>query len=99
MGSVDDELVGQLGVVSQIVLMLLRVADVACAQELFLSANYFRYRYPYKIRVRAYPSIFKSNLNGGLWIPIRIDLAVLDQDPYWKCGSGSRSMEIYQINK
>jgi len=29
-----------------------------------------------------------------LWIRIRIDLAVLDPDPYWECGSGSRSMDI-----
>ncbi len=33
-----------------------------------------------------------------LWILIRIDLAVPDPDPYWECGSGSRSMEFYQIN-
>ncbi len=29
-------------------------------------------------------------------IRIRIDLAVLDPDPYWECRSGSRSMEIDQ---
>jgi hypothetical protein len=27
---------------------------------------------------------------------IRIDLAALDPDPYWECGSGSRSVEIDQ---
>jgi hypothetical protein len=25
---------------------------------------------------------------------VRIHWAVLDPDPYWECGSGSRSMEI-----
>jgi hypothetical protein len=40
-----------------------------------------------------------------LWIRTRIyrgihiDLAVLDPDLYWECGSGSKSMEIDQINK
>jgi hypothetical protein len=29
-----------------------------------------------------------------LWSRIRIHLAVLDPDPCWECGSGSRSMEI-----
>ncbi len=29
---------------------------------------------------------------------IRIDLSLLDpdQDPYWECGSGSKSKEVYQ---
>ncbi len=31
-----------------------------------------------------------------LWIRIRIGLVV--PDPYWECGSGSRSMEFDQIN-
>jgi hypothetical protein len=31
-----------------------------------------------------------------LWIRIPINLADLDPDPYWVCGSGSRSMEIDQ---
>ncbi len=31
--------------------------------------------------------------------PIRIDLAVLDPDPYWECGSRPKSMEIYESNK
>ncbi len=31
-----------------------------------------------------------------LWIRIRIGSAVLDPNPYWECGSGSRSMEIDQ---
>ncbi len=37
-----------------------------------------------------------------LWeilIRIRIDLALLDTDPYWECGSGFRSKEIDQSNK
>ncbi len=29
---------------------------------------------------------------GSAWI--RIDFALLDPDPYWECGSGSRSKEI-----
>jgi hypothetical protein len=35
-----------------------------------------------------------GSLNPVLWI--RIQLAVLDPDPYWECISGSRSMEIDQ---
>ncbi len=31
-----------------------------------------------------------------MWILIRIDLVVLDPDPYRECGSGSMSMEIDQ---
>jgi hypothetical protein len=33
---------------------------------------------------------------------MRVHLAVLDPDPYWECGSGSRGMEIdciYCISK
>ncbi len=37
------------------------------------------------------PRIFSSVVDP---IRIRIDLAVLDPDPYWECGFGSRSMEI-----
>ncbi len=37
--SVNDELVGQLGVVGQVVLQLLRVADVACAQNFFIGQS------------------------------------------------------------
>jgi hypothetical protein len=32
-------------------------------------------------------------------IRIRIDLALLDPDPYWKCESGSRSKKINKVNK
>ncbi len=31
---------------------------------------------------------------GSAWI--RVDCALLDPDPYWECGSGSRSKEINQ---
>jgi hypothetical protein len=41
--------------------------------------------------------IRSRNLLSLLWIRIRIHLTVLDQeDPYWKYGSGSRSMETDQ---
>jgi hypothetical protein len=37
----------------------------------------------------------ETDLNWSvLWIRICIDFAVLDPDPDWECGSGSRSMEI-----
>jgi hypothetical protein len=33
--------------------------------------------------------------SGSAWIS---ELAILDPDPYWQCGSGSRSMELTKIN-
>ncbi len=41
-----------------------------------------------------YPAISWHDPCPVLLIRIRIHLAVLDQDPYCECGSGSRSMEI-----
>jgi hypothetical protein len=40
------------------------------------------------------PLCTKLYIDTGFWILIHIDLAVLDPDPYWECGSGSKSMEI-----
>ncbi len=40
-----------------------------------------------------------GQIKAVLWIRIRINLAVLDPDPYWECGSGYKSMKIdQQIN-
>jgi hypothetical protein len=38
----------------------------------------------------------RTYYDSVLWIRIRIDLAVLNPDPYWECGSGFKSMEIDQ---
>ncbi len=39
------------------------------------------------------PGHIKINADPAMWIRIHIHLAVLDQDSYYKCGSGCRSME------
>ncbi len=58
--SVDDEFVGQLGVVGQVVFKLLRVADVACAKEFFYQriTSGTDITVQYRIRVRVFPSTY-----------------------------------------
>jgi hypothetical protein len=42
-----------------------------------------------------------GGFKAGVWIRIRVGLALLDldPDPYWECGSGYRSNELAKVSK
>jgi hypothetical protein len=51
------------------------------------------------LNIHTYVVCLPSQKKTVFRIRIRIDLALLDPDLYWECGSGSRSKEIkYQKN-